>query len=357
MQNTSHAEGDRQMTAQDWPDAAAPGLEAEKALVRAFYAALDAACPDEKAGVLAQYVTGDYRWRGFHPFDEIHGAEAVATRFWHPLTDALRPMQRRLDLLMAGPNQVSGGTGTWVATMGHLMGLFDRPWLGIPPTGKIAMLRYAAFHRIDGARIAESAMYFDIPHLMMQAGLSPFPPQTGAHLVQPGPLPHDALMDAPQDPAESARTLAVIDGMIADLKDWGRTGLSIEDELRRSWHEDMLWWGPAGIGATYTIERYARQHAGPFRAGFADRRFNGHVAKIAEGRYGGFFGWPNLTLRPTGGFMGLPGTGKPGDMRVIDIYRRHGDKLAENWIFIDLLHFWHQQGLDVLGRMADLPRS
>ena len=26
-------------------------------------------------------------------------------------------------------------------------------------------------------------------------------------------------------------------------------------------------------------------------------------------------------------------------MRVVDIYRREGDKLAENWIFIDIPHF------------------
>jgi hypothetical protein len=37
-------------------------------------------------------------------------------------------------------------------------------------------------------------------------------------------------------------------------------------------------------------------------------------------------------------------------MRVIDIYRRDGDKLAENWVFIDLLHFWKQQGVDILAR-------
>jgi len=59
----------------------------------------------------------------------------------------------------------------------------------------------------------------------------------------------------------------------------------------------------------------------------------------------------------SGGFMGLPATGKPGDMRVIDMYRRVGDKLTENWIFIDLLHFWHQQGLDVLARARDVPRT
>lgn len=76
---------------------------------------------------------------------------------------------------------------------------------------------------------------------------------------------------------------------------------------------------------------------------------------MAEGRFGGFFGWPNLTLESTGGFMGMPATKKPADMRVIDIYSRRDDKLFENWIFIDLLHFWKQQGLDVLGRLPTAP--
>jgi hypothetical protein len=48
--------------------------------------------------------------------------------------------------------------------------------------------------------------------------------------------------------------------------------------------------------------------------------------------------------------MGLPASGKSGDMRVIDMYRRDGDKLTENWIFIDFLHFWKQQGIDILER-------
>ncbi len=29
----------------------------------------------------------------------------------------------------------------------------------------------------------------------------------------------------------------------------------------------------------------------------------------------------------------MPASEKPGDMRVIDMYRREGDKLSENWIF------------------------
>ena len=35
-------------------------------------------------------------------------------------------------------------------------------------------------------------------------------------------------------------------------------------------------------------------------------------------------------------------------MRVIDIYRREGNKLPKNWVSIDFLHFWKMQGLEIL---------
>ncbi len=77
----------------------------------------------------------------------------------------------------------------------------------------------------------------------------------------------------------------------------------------------MIWWGPAGIGATYTIERYAKQHSGPFRAAFPGAEGTGTSA-VAEGRFGGFFGWPNFTAIPRGGFMGMPASDTPGEFRV-----------------------------------------
>ncbi len=218
----------------------------------------------------------------------------------------------------------------------------------------MALLRYCEFNKVENGKITETAMFIDIPHVMMQVGLNPFPPQTAAHLVQPGPITHEGLMFDEQDSAEGEKTLAAIDFMVNDIRTWKeQQELPLVDELRRSWNEDMIWWGPAGIGATYTIERYAEQHSGPFRAGFKDRIFNGHLCRVAEGKFGGFFGWPNLTLTPSGGFMGMPATGKPGDMRVIDMYRREGDKLTENWIFIDFLHFWRQQGVDILSQISE----
>lgn len=330
-------------------------LQAAKAVLRSLHASLRGAAAGDTAGILARACTPDLLWRGMHPWNELRGPEAVAAAFWDPLLAAFTALRRREDLFLAGENRLAAG-GTWVVSMGHLVGLHDAPFLGIPPTGRMAFLRYAEFARVEDGRIADTAFFCDLLHLMMQAGVWPLPPQTGAHLVQPGPETHDGLLHGPQDPEEGAATLAAIERMIGDLRTWQRA-VPIEEELRRSWAEDMIWWGPAGIGATCTIPRYARQHAGPFRAAFRDRRPNGHVARVAEGHFGGFFGWPSLTLTHTGGFMGLPGSGRPADMRVVDLYRREGDLLAENWVFIDLLHFLMQEGVDVLARMETLTRG
>ncbi|MCP4071241.1 MAG: nuclear transport factor 2 family protein [Hyphomicrobiales bacterium] len=324
-------------------------FQTEKQLIRDYYTALDSSDPDSIGNILDQFVSSEYLWRGFHPFNQQVGPKAVSEQFWKPLRQSLTSFQRRIDVFMAGGNQIDDFKSVWVTSMGHLVGLFDEPWLGIPATGKMAFLRYCEFNRVEDGKITETAMFFDIPHLMIQAGLCPFPQQTASHLVQPGPATHDGLLFDVQNPSEGEDTLTAINNMINDIKTWtgGRTE-PLEVELARSWNDDMIWWGPAGIGATCTIERYARQHSGPFRATFKDRQFNGHLCKIAEGKYGGFFGWPNLTLTPTGPYMGIETQSMPVDMRVIDIYRRDGDKLAENWIFIDFLHFWIQLGVDIL---------
>ncbi len=328
-------------------------FEAEKQLVSSFYEDLSSASGAELTGVMRRFCAPDLLWRGFHPFNEVLGAAQVANDFWQPLNHSLKRLQRRQDIFFAGKNSLTEDAGVWVVSMGHLMGLFDAPWLGIRPTGKLAFLRYCEFNKVSGGKISETAMFFDIPHLMAQAGQNPFPPQTAAHLVQPGPITNDGILTKDAPPEEGERTLASINAMISDLGRWD-SGLSLTDELARTWNEDMIWWGPEGIGATYTIERYAHQHAGPFRAAFRERSKTRHICRLAEGHYGGFFGWPNFTAIPTGGFMGMPATGVKGEFRVIDIYRRAGDKLAENWIFIDLLHFWKQQGVDILSRTTGI---
>jgi len=93
-----------------------------------------------------------------------------------------------------------------------------------------------------------------------------------------------------------------------------------------------------------------------FEEGIDDTTFHGHVCRFAEGKYAGWFGWPNLTMKARGSFLGMPACHRRVEMRVVDMYRREGDRLAENWVFIDLLYFLKQQGLDVLERTKQVGR-
>jgi hypothetical protein len=321
-------------------------FQANKELIQNYCRDLDAADHDRINTVIGSYTADDYFWRGMHPFHEQNSSQDVAEVFWKPFRYSFTSIQRRPDVFMAGLNDADDDGTEWVCSMGHLMGLFDRAWLGIPPTHKMAFLRYVEFHRVDGGQIAETALFCDIVSVMQQAGVNPFPKQTGAAVITPGPCTHDGLLFERQDPLESRKTLGLINQLITDLTT-SYTGAA-EKDLARCWHDGMAWFGPAGIGATFTRDRYCEQHQNPFRNGLTDIVFNGHVCRFAEGCYGGFFGWANLSMRSAGGFMGLPASDRPTEMRVVDVYRREGEKLAENWIFIDLLHFLSLQGVDVL---------
>ena len=326
-------------------------FQAEKALVREYHDALEGAAPHTVAAVLGRYAAPDWHWRGVRPFETLAGPEAVAATFWKPLLASLTGLQRRPDIFMAGRNAVGNDGGRWVVQMGHFMGLLDRPLLGIRPTGRIVMLRFAEFNRVADGRIAETLMYVDLLHLMAQAGQYPLPPQTGAHLVQPGPRNHAGLMYQPQDPERGEATHAAIKAMLAN-PGRGFFNPNAAAELAQVWHEDMIWWGPGGIGAAYTIERYLRQHSTPFDNAFHSHCESlGEVCSIAEGDFGGFAGYPSMRMHNTGGYLGMTGAAAPADMRLVDLYRVQDGKLAENWVFIDIPHFLAMQGLDVLGRM------
>lgn len=327
-------------------------LNDAKRLVHEYQACVDAAPDKDFADRLATFTSSDFLWRGMHPFYEQTGAHDVAGVFWLPLRRSLTSLQRREDIFIAGCNDADDDDSVWVASMGHFMGLFDTDWLGIPATRKLTYLRYAEFCRVEGGKITESALFCDIIGIMHQAGHFPLPPQTGAAVIVPGPRTHDGVLVQPQVAEETKKTMDLVNRMVDDLSELNETGERCPPELlRKSWHDDMIWHGPSGIGSTYTIERYQEQHQYPMRDQLKNKVFNGHIARFAEGHYAGFFGWANLTNTPTGGFLGLPGNETRADMRVVDFYRRDGHKLAENWVFIDLLHWLSMQGLDVLGRL------
>jgi hypothetical protein len=192
---------------------------------------------------------------------------------------------------------------------------------------------------------------------MNQAGVPPLPIATGAEFIFPGPRTHDGIVLSPQDPAESAKTLELIQRMAKDLGENPQVDMPY-DKLAETWHDNMIWYGPGGIGSTLSIAGFKRQHQMPFRkALYSTRKFNGHKSRFSEGKYGGWVGWPSLSMTVTGGgYLGLPATNKDIDMRVVDMYRREGDKIAENWVFIDTPYTLKQQDLDIFERMKQILR-
>jgi len=314
----------------------ASDLAKAKALVLSHYELLDSVSTDGLATALAKGTSADCQFQFVHPFNEMVGAEQAAQMFWKPVRESFAPLQRRQDIFMAGHNALDKSDAVWVVSMGHMLGLFHTPFFGVRPTCQSAMLRYAEFNCVVDGKIVASTLFFDIMNFMAQVGAEVMVPSTAATMVTPGPRTHDGLLFDEQPPSEGKQTLDLFQRMINRL-------LSV------------IWWGPGGIGAPYTQAGYLRQHCVPFEQGLKWGDFFGHTTEMAEGHFGGFFGWPTFDVTSLGGYIGLaPRSDKKVGMRVVDLYRRQGNKLAENWNFIDHLHFLDQLGVDLIARQKQL---
>ena len=304
--------------------------------------------------IMRKFLANNCKFYGVHPFNNLVGPDQISEAVYSPLFLAWEPVQRRQDIFIAGENELDGSH--WVMSMGHYMGLFKKPWLDIQPTHRVCFLRYSEFYQILDKKIASIAFFCDLIGVMKQAGYDPLPPQTGASFICPGPRTNDGIIWAEVPEVESKKTLTLVNRMVQDLEVLNQTG---DDNcppsyLAKTWHDDMVWFGPEGIGGSYTIDSYQQQHQYPFREGLKDKSFNAHICRFAEGDYACFFGWPNLFNSPKGGFLGLPSSEKQAEMRVVDVFRRSGEKLAENWVFIDIPHWLNQQGLDIFARMKNV---
>ena len=159
---------------------------------------------------------------------------------------------------------------------------------------------------------------------------------------------------------------------VAEFDDKGKLSRDalIAMPQRDHWHPKMMWYGPAGIGATRGIDGFVDGHQLPFRIAFhrpqgtfeevtAERARNGagHYIRIGDGPYSVTGGWPSVYgMHKGGGFCGLSATGKPVFMRVMDFYLHHEGLIRENWVPLDMLHLLGQMGIDPLARMRQVLR-
>jgi len=327
---------------------------------------------DALGAALARVAAPECQWRAAHPMNEMAGHAEALARIWGPLMQAFPDLERRDTVFLAGVYQGK----LLMAATGHYCGTMRGDWLGIPATKKTIYLRYGEVWQIgpDG-RAVQANLLWDVADVMRQAGVWPLAPSLGVEGMWPGPLSADGVRLAPSDPEQGRasleqtlqmhRTLAEFD----DLGSLSRQAL-IDMPQKQYWHPGMMWYGPAGIGTTRGLDGFVDGHQLPFRVAFqrpqgtfqevtAERARNGagHYIRLGDGPYSVTGGWPSVYAMHTGGgFCGMPPTGMPVFMRVMDFYLHHQGLIRENWVPIDMLHLFMQMGVDPLARMHDVLR-
>ncbi len=308
--------------------------------------------------VLADCCHADCRWEIFHPFNSIIGLKEVAEQFWLPLRAAFPDYEQRIAFAIGGEYEGR----TQASALSHVMGTFDAPWLGIPPTRGLTFLRFGFNAIVREGKISKAYILLDIVDVMRQAGFYPFRPMPGTAEQWPFPPCDTGATANDCDPVSGANTMRIVREM--------QVGLPKPEEIKSlastpgrhspHWHANMNWCGPAGIGSMRGQRGFRDYHGALFLQAFPDRHgFDrkhdgpedgpGHYVRIGDGRYAVTGGWPSLQATHLGGeWLGLPPSGQKVGMRVADWYRLDAnDKIIDNWVLIDIPHIVHQMGLDI----------
>lgn len=303
-------------------------------------------------GSLAPILAEGCDWQVSRPVAPATGAEAADALWLAPLRAALTGLHRRDALFLGGPNR--RGEGRWCAALCHYVGIHAAPLWGVPASGRLAMLRAGEFYGLDdGGRVTTARIIVDLPDLMLQGGRNPFGRSLGTELAFPPPATLDGVLPSP---AGGAASLDAVERMLGDLHVYDpRTGGSAgQTGEGGAWAEDMLWWGPAGIGSNHRWEGFVADHRAPFLAAFPDRKGGDHYCRIGDGAYAAVSGWPSMRMTWGGDYLGHgPADGRSLTLRVMDFYRLHAagpqaGRIAENWVFLDYVDLFEQMGRDLL---------
>ena len=289
----------------------------------------------------------DTIWHGFLPLRHLNGSAEIWTQFWQPLLAAIPDLTRRPYLFIGGRFE----DHDWACGTGDFIGAFANDWLGIPASGSGVHFRFGEFCKVVDNQIVEIRIIVDLPDLMRQSGINLLPPSYGRDLWIPGPLAGDGILLSEQDPAESARTLNLVETMIfGGLNNYDQKNQDSQG-LERFWHPHMVWHGPVGIGSAYGLDEFKQNAQGPIVRAFPDRKGVGHQARLAEGCFAASTGWPSLVGTHQNEFMGWQPTGEKIGWNIMDFWKRDGDLLLENWVMIDLIGAALESGVDLLSQL------
>ena len=316
-----------------------------------FAAARDFNCENVRQE-LRRASTSDTTFHFTHPFETLPGIDAVIDSVFAPLVRAVPDLERRTTIVVCGHTDRGD---QMVGTCGYYTGAFRRAWQGIPPSGQQVTMRFHEFFRLVDDRIAEMQVVWDIPELMLQARCWPMAPALRAMWQVPSPASQDGLHRAAADSEESRESARIVGEMLTEMGRHPREPAEVM-RLENFWHPHLSWYGPAAIGTCRGIEGFRNGHQIPFLRALPDRRGDvGGGYYFSEGPYVAFTGWPGMQMSVTGdGWLGINPSGARITMRSLDFWRVESGLIRENWVLVDMLHVWHQLGVDVLARASEM---
>ena len=170
--------------------------------------------------ILGEMLSHDAICHLCHPFGDI-AAHQIYDKLFAALHYALPDVERRDIICISGSDQ---NAANWVGCAGHYVGQFMRPFLGIPPTGHIASVRYHEFYCFTDGQITEMHVIWDLPCLMMQANVWPMGPSLGNEWHVPGPASQDGLDTAEVTPEQSAASCQHVIDMLSAMQKYPAQG-------------------------------------------------------------------------------------------------------------------------------------
>jgi len=215
---------------------------------------------------------------------------------------------------------------------------------GMQPPKKWIELRVCDFYRVKpdpagiyGGLILYNFMMIDWADVMYRADRPVLPPaalQEG--LVLP-PAANDGV-PAPYSILAAGRNVAEARAVTEEiLTDWVDLGAA------RSWHPNMTFYGPRGLGLAKGVVEFREHILKPFQAAFANRSLEKEIF-TCEGNYCAAMG--HIRGIHVASWLGLPKSSKQVRIRFGMHWRIMQGQAVEGWAIFDVPGFFRQLGFD-----------
>ena len=152
-----------------------------------------------------------------------------------------------------------------------------------------------------------------------------------------GARPEQAVLTRDTDMSKTAKTKAVIEGMVDGLNDH-RIG-----DIGEFFAQSFRWMGNAGCGTKPDLQAFQDNWQKPFQAAFHEKVCVDE-ARLYMGEWAAAFGRQEATHGGT--FMGIEPTGKRIEIRYMDFWKVEDGRITDNYVMVDFPYVLAQLGVD-----------